>query len=214
MEQLYEAFYARFDTPSKKVGALMMGADDLVGNAYTVSMKVEDGVMVAWIANKFGAERGFFDRETSERIQLALAKGWEVRALLSFVAYSDVPEPGVYWGEMAVFCFSPSIQDKASAFIDRIATRLGEGVRPKINLGQSSVQKMLSNPDFMPKDTVALPKKEIGTAIIKDHLSMSDKMVEQGRARNKGCYVVSWIFIIAVAALVIYIALRVMGVIA
>lgn len=185
----------------------MMGADDLVGNAYSISMEVQDGRMVAWISNKFGAKRAFLDEETSQKIQLAQARGQEVRALLSFVAYTDAPEPGFYWGEVAVFCFDPSVSQPVEAFIKRIGERLAEGVRPRIDLGSEAIRKMLDDPNWMPSETVPLPKKEVGMAILKQHQSLGDKMVEQGRARNKGCYVVSWLFILVIVAFLVYMGL-------
>lgn len=185
----------------------MMGADDLVGNAYSISMEVQDGRMVAWISNKFGAKRAFLDEEASQEIQLAQARGQEVRALLSFVAYTDAPEPGFYWGEVAVFCFDPSVSQPVEAFIKRIGERLAEGVRPRIDLGSEAIRKMLDDPNWMPSETVPLPKKEVGMAILKQHQSLGDKMVEQGRARNKGCYVVSWLFILVIVAFLVYMGL-------
>lgn len=185
----------------------MMGADDLVGNAYSISMEVQDGRMVAWISNKFGAKRAFLDEEASQKIQLAQARGQEVRALLSFVAYTDAPEPGFYWGEVAVFCFDPSVSQPVEAFIKQIGERLAEGVRPRIDLGSEAIRKMLDDPNWMPSETVPLPKKEVGMAILKQHQSLGDKMVEQGRARNKGCYVVSWLFILVIVAFLVYMGL-------
>ena len=204
VDQSYEGFYARFDTPSKKQGSLLMGADNIVGNDYTVEFRNEDGRIVAWLRNKFDAEIGYFNVDGSRKLQLANARGQKIRALLSFVAYTDTPEPGLYWGEMAVFCFNPAYEKEMNAFIDRIAKSLGEGVRPNIDLGSSAVRKIFDEPGWIPKETVPLPKKETGMAVLKDHQSISEKMVEQGRANNRGCYIVSWAFIaIVVVAIVL-----------
>lgn len=211
MEQ-FEGFYAEFDTPSKKEGAQMMGADDLVGAPYSVALKVQDGKSVAWLTNQFGAERGFLGDKDSQRVQLALARGWKVQARLAFVAYSDAPDPGHYWGEMAVFCFAPTVAEKVEVFAAGVGRQLGEGVRPKIDLGAGAVKKMLADPSWLPNERVPLPKKQKGTAVFKDHLTMSDKMVEQGRARNKGCYVVSWAFIVLVVGLLVWGALKLFGI--
>ena len=204
VDQSYEGFYARFEAMNKSAGSLLMGPDNIVGNDYLIEFRTDEGRTVVWIRNKFNAEIGFFDVEGSRKIQLAHARGQMIRVLLSFVAYSDLPDPGLYWGEMAVFCFNPAYEKEMGAFVDRIALRLAEGVRPAISFGSSSVKKIFEQPEWIPSDTVPFPKKEKGMAILKDHQSMSEKMIEQGRARNKGCYVVSWIFI---AAVVIGIAL-------
>ena len=194
----YTGFYARFDTVSKKEGALLMGADNIVGDDFEVFFKTDDGTVTAWIKNKFGAEVGYLDIDASRKLQLANARNQAIRALLSFVAYSDNPEPGCYWGQMALFCYNPAYSKEFDAFIDRCSKRIAEGIRPKIDLGSQAVQKIVTETDWMPNETISLPKKETGSAVLKDHISMSEKMIEQGRSRNVGCYVISWAFIILV----------------
>ena len=39
---------------------------------------------------------------------------------------------------------------------------------------------------------------------MKSHRKMSEKMIEQGRKGNKGCYVVSWLFLLLLIALVLF----------
>lgn len=204
MDQSFEGFYARFETPSKAVGSMLMGADSLVGDDFKVEFRTEDGRVVAWFRNKFDAEVGFLDADGSRKLQLANARGQKIRAVLSFVAYSDEPDPGLYWGEMAIFCFNPAYMQEMDAFVDRVRGRIAEGIRPKIDLRGSAVQKIFDEPDWVPTETVALPKKERGMAVLKDHQSMSEKLIEQGRARNKGCYAVSWAFIIVVVAAIAF----------
>lgn len=204
MDQSYEGFYARFESASKNQGSLMMGPDHIVGDDYEVEFRTEDNRVVVWLKNKFGAEAGFLDVEASRKLQLAAAREQRIRAILSFVAYSDEPDPGLYWGQMAIFCFNPAYEKEMDAFVDRVAKKIGEGVRPNIDLGSSAVAKIFEEPDWVPNDTVPLPKKETGMAILKDHQSMSEKMIEQGRAGNKGCYAISWIFIAIVVVAIIY----------
>ena len=204
MNQIYEGYYARFDTPDKAVGSMLMGPDHLVGDDYEVFFKTEEGRVVAWVRNKFGAETGFFDVDTSRKLQLANAREMAIRAVLSYVAYSDEPDPGLYWGQMAVFCFAPRYAAEMNAFIDRVAARIGEGTRPAIDLGSQAVSKVVDDPSWFPTETMPLPQKEAGMAVLKDHRSMSEKMIEQGRAGNKGCYAVSIAFIVIVVLAIIY----------
>lgn len=212
MDQSYEGFYAQYDTPSKKVGSMLMGADTLVGDDLKVDFRTEEGCVTAWLLNKFDAEVGFLDTDGSRKLQLANARGQKIRVILSFVAYSDEPDPGHYWGEVAVMCFNPAYVEEMDAFADRVGSRMADGVRPDVNLGASAVKKIFDEPDWVPVDTVALPKKEKGMAVLKDHQSMSEKMIEQGRAKNMGCYVISWVFIIAVVAAAAYGIARLAGV--
>ncbi len=206
MEQLYEGYYARFDTENKNIGGMLMGPDHLVGDDYEVFFKTDEGRVVAWVRNRFGAETGFFDVNTSRKLQLANAREQTIRAVLSFVAYTDEPDPGMYWGQMAVFCFSPRYADEMNAFVDRIAAKIAEGVRPNIDLGSQAVSKILEEKDWIPDQTMPLPEKQVGSAVLKDHRTMSEKMIEQGRAGNKGCYAVSIAFIaIAVVAVAFFV---------
>ena len=209
-DRSYEGFYARFDTVSKTQGGLLMGADNIVGDDFKVFFKTENGIVVAWVKNKFDAEVGYFDVDASRRLHLAQARGFSIRAILSFVAYSDTPDPGCYWGQMALFCYNPAYAKEFDAFIDRCAKKIGEGSRVNVDLGSQAVAKIFEEEGWMPSDTVPLPKKEKGMAVLKDHQSMSEKMIEQGRAKNKGCYVVSWAFIIIVIAAIVY-GLHLMG---
>ena len=204
MDQSYEGFYARYETPSKQVGSLLMGPDNLVGDDYELDFRTEDGRVVVWLKNKFGAEVGYLDVDGSRRVQLANARGQKVRALLAFVAYSDEPDPGTYWGHMAVICYNPAYEAEMGAFVDRIAQRLADGVRPNIDLRGDGVKRIFDEPEWIPSDTVALPDKKKGMAVLKDQRSISEKMIEQGRARNRGCYVVSWAFIVIVVLVAAY----------
>lgn len=203
-EYLYSGFYSRFDTTSKSDGSLLMGPDNIVGDDYSLVVKSKDGINRAWLVNKFNKEVGFLDVDASRKVQLAQAKGQVIRSILSFVAYSDNPDPGCYWGEVAVFCYNPSYEREFNVFIDNCASKISEGIRPNIDLGQQSVQKVLSDNSWIPKETIPFPKKEIGSAILKDHRSISEKVIEQGRSKNVGCYVISWAFIILLVLLIAY----------
>ena len=45
METTYTGFYARFDTPSKKDAAVLLGADNLVGDLFDVEFVTEESSM-------------------------------------------------------------------------------------------------------------------------------------------------------------------------
>ena len=57
METTYTGFYARFDTPSKKDAAVLLGADNLVGDLFDVEFVTEEGTAVAWMVNRFAIGR-------------------------------------------------------------------------------------------------------------------------------------------------------------
>lgn len=207
IDRSYEGFYARFDPPSQKDGVLLMGADNIVGSDYEIIFKAENGINVAWAKNRFGFEVGSFDIDTSRKLQIAKGRGQTVRALLAFVGFSDTPEPGHYWGQMALFCYNPAYAAEMDAFIDRIAAKLIQGIRPRIDLGNKAVEKIFTEKDWLPSETVSFSKKESSSVIMKDERTITEGLVEQARAGNKGCYVISIAFIVVVVlALLIGIA--------
>ena len=172
----YFGTYHRFETPSKKDAALLLGADNLVGDKYDIEFVTESGQRAAWLRNRFGAKIGFFDADFSRQLSVIVARGWTVQAVLSFVAYTDRPAPGRYWGEVAVICFDPALEDAFGPFVDNLSRRLADGVRPEVELGEQGVAKVVeSKGSWAPAKHVPFPEKETGTAIMKSRRKMSEK---------------------------------------
>lgn len=201
----YFGTYARFDTLSKKDAAALLGADNLIGDVFEIVFQTENGVSTAWMKNRFGGLIGFFDAAFSRKLNVLAARGWKLQAVLSFVAFTDRPEPGHYWGQAAVICFDPTLEQAFGPFIASTAQRLSDGVRPEVDLGEQGVEQVVSsNGTWTPKKTVAFPAKETGTVIMKSRRKMSEKLIEQGRKGNKGCYAVSWLFLLLLVALALF----------
>ena len=201
----YFGTYARFDTASKKDAAVLLGADNLVGDVFDIEFVTENGVRTAWMKNRFGAMIGFFEPDVSRELSLYEAKGYELRALLSFIAYSEMPDPGEYWGEAALICYDPKDAEAFECFTGNIAARMAEGIRPEVQLGEQGYAKVIeSKGTWKPTKTVPFPDKKAGVALLKTRRSVSEKMIEQGRKGNKGCYIVSWVFLLALVAGVLF----------
>lgn len=198
----YFGTYQRFDTLSKKDATLLIGADCVVGEAFEIFFKTENGKRIAWMKNRFGAEVGFFDEDFSRKLSLCEAKGFVMKALFALVAYNDLPSPGFYWGEAAVMCYDPRLAEPFETFIAGIGERLGNGVRPDISFGEQGVDQIIqSNGTWQPTQTVPMPEKQAGMAVLKARKKVSEGLIEQGRQGNKGCYAVSWLFIILLVVL-------------
>ncbi len=211
MEDLrYYGEYARFNTTSKKDAALLTGADNIVGDSFSISLRADHGSTTAWIVNKFGVSIGFIDGATIIReLQLCFARTWTVRAFLSFVAYTDSPEPGFYWGEVALVCNDPHYNTEFDAFSKKVCSMLADGVRPDVSLGTTGVDSIIRmKGDWMTHNRRPYPKLAGGTVYLKKRARLSEKIIEQGRARNKGCYAISILFICAVCALIVFGILR------
>lgn len=209
----YFGTYARFETASKREAAALLGADNLVGDMFEIVFETEADTSVAWLRNRFGGMIGYFDTETSRTLNVLSARGWNLHAILSFVAFSDSPKPGYYWGQAALLCFDKKYKQAFDVFLKNISKRLAGGVRPDISLGEQGIEKVIeSGGVWTPKDTVKLPPKEEGTAIVKDSRKFSEKLIEQSRQGNKGCYAASWVLLLGIVALILF-SLKTCGVI-
>lgn len=208
----YYGSYARFETASKREAAALLGADNLVGDAFDIVFETENGTSVAWMKNRFGGMIGFFDPELSRQLKILSTRGWSLHAVLSFVAYSDTPKPGYYWGQAAIICYDKKYEHAFDIFTETVGKRLADGIRPDIALGEQGVGKVVeSDGSWTPKDRVKLPSKEEGTVIVKDCRKLSEKLIEQSRKGNKGCYLASWAFLLILVAVALF-ALKSCGV--
>lgn len=203
MSQPYFGAYHTFDTSTKDMGAALLGADNMVGDVYTIAIELGEEGRRAWLVNRFGERVGFFPPDFSRKLSVLAAEGLELRAVLSYVAYSSEPEPGHYWGDAAVIGYSPVDAGAFERFIAQVSARMADGVRTNVAFEGEGVRRIIeSDGAWVPSQTVPAPEKRKGSVVMKSHRSMLDKVVEQGRARKAGCYVVSWAFIIAVIALI------------
>lgn len=201
----YIGTYQTFQTVSRKEAANLIGADNLVGDRYTIECTLEDGIQKAWLVNRFNQRIGFFEPQYSRQLSIFKAQGMELTALLSFVAFTDHPEPGYYWGDVAVIAFDPTYQVAMEAFLMGIAKEMTKGKRPRVQLEKRGIDHIIeSNGSWLPTETVPYPVKEKGTALVKTRRSITDRLVEESRKGNKGCYLLSWAFLLGIVALVIF----------
>lgn len=205
MAQPYFGSYETFDTSSKDAGAALLGADNMIGDVYTIDLELGEEGHRAWLVNRFDERVGFFSPAFSRKLSILAAEGLDMRAVLSYVAYSGDPEPGHYWGEAAVIAFSPADAAAFERFIAQVSARMADGVRTNVAFEGEGVKRIIdSDGTWVPTQTVPMPEKRKGSVIMKSHRSMLDKTIEQGRARKTGCYILSWAFIIVVIALIVW----------
>lgn len=207
----YFGKYVRFETESKKAASGLLGADNLIGDVYDIVVEIVDGAQKAWLVSRFDERVGFFEPELSRKVSIMQAQGMTCKAVLAFVAFTDHPDDGVYWGKVALVCFNPAYADEFGAFLQKLSAKLADDVHPKIDLSGERVEKVIeTGGEWFPTQTSSITSKEKGTAIVKRRRSMTDKLVEQGRAGNKGCYVLSWVFLLALVAGIVFVAMKVL----
>lgn len=201
---LYFGTYAQFETASKKDAAPLLGADNLVGDIFEIEFVTQEGLKTAWMKNRFGALVAYFDYATSRELAIYEARGWKLRSILSFVAFSESAEDGKYWGETALVCYAPG-HEAFDEFVVNVSQRIGEGIRPDLDLGQEGIEHVIkSDGAWSPSKTIPLPTMQKGHAILKSRRKITEKLIEQGRKGNKGCYFLSWAFLLALIAALIF----------
>lgn len=201
----YFGTYQTFQTASRKDAAGLLGSDNLIGDRYTIDCTIENGMQKAWLVNKFGARIGYFDPDFSRQLSLLKAADMTLVGMLSFVAFTEHPEPGHYWGEAAVVAFPTADNAIFDTFVNGCADLIGKGIRPKLSLGEEGVDRIVeSEGTWIPADRVPMPQKEKGMAILKRRKSFTDALVEEGRKGNKGCYLLSWALLLALVAAVVF----------
>lgn len=201
----YFGKYADFDTVSKSEAGELLGANNAVGDVYNIELEMEDGSYRAWLVNQFGSRIGFFDTEVSRKLSITAADGLVCKAVLSFVAFTNHPGEGHYWGSAAIVCYNPAYEKEFTKFIASLSDKIGDDVRPRIDFDKEAVQRIIdTDGEWMPTQTTLLPSDVKGMAIIKRRRRLVDKLTSQGRARNKGCYVASWVFLLLIVALIVF----------
>lgn len=202
----YFGQYLRFDTASKRDGAALAGPNVAVGDIGEIRFVLDENKRrIAWLRNPYGQLIGHLSSLDSYNLAVIEAKGWELRYVLSFTAYSEQPEPGCYWGEVALIAYDPRNAGAMETFLKVFAKAVGDGLRPNPELSGDALTQMLADPaNWKSTSKVKLPSNGDGTAVLKDHRSVHDKLLDMARSRNVGCYVVSWAFILALVALVVF----------
>lgn len=197
----YFGTYHRFETASKKEAGRLLGADNLVGDLYHIDCTMEGTTHKAWLVSRFDQRIGYFDENFSRDLSILAARDLTLVAVLSFIAFTESPEPGHYWGEAAVVAYEPSQADDFETFVQNVALRMQDGIRTSVSFEPDGVNRIIeSRGTWIPEKTIPLPQKEKGTVIMKSRRSLSERAIEQGRKGNKGCYLVSWAFLLALVA--------------
>ena len=192
----YLGTYAKATCPDKKMVGLLMGADTLVGDEFELFFKTENGDPVAWVRNRFGDEIGSFDRNISYRLSAIQADGWTIRVDLAFIGVSEGKESNQYWAMMGIVGSSPRYSEEVDVFFKKVCEQHMNGIRPDLELNTASIDQMLAaKGNWLPSKNVLDTISKKKGVIVKGERSLSEKIVEQGRAGNKGCYAISWAFI-------------------
>ncbi|MFR4803546.1 MAG: hypothetical protein ACLT98_09635 [Eggerthellaceae bacterium] len=203
---VYFGAYVRFQTVDKRSGAAIAGPDNAVGDCGEIVWQLDEKKrQQAWLKNRFGQLVGYLDHADSYKLAIYRAKGWTIRYVLSFTAYSETPGPAST-GAGGRHRHAPRYADEFDAFVRALPARRRTG-RARSRSRRRRRCKRSGRPDgWEPSNKVKIPKGSGRTVILKERRSAHDKLLDKGRSGNIGCYIVSWAFILGLVAFAVWAA--------
>ena len=135
--------YARFETESKEDAAAFLGADNIIGDAFSIEQEYVDGKRTAWIVNPFGKRMGTIDEKTAEKVDLCNAKGWNTVALLHSLLFTGKAlNQALYWGSGSYHFLRPGNMKSLSLRYRKCRKAARRGIRPDVSLGRDSLRRL------------------------------------------------------------------------
>ena len=213
------AKYARATAQNKEQAAKLLNSDNIIGDCYELKTKIVEGEHKAIALNRFGDSPAFFDEDIAREIDLCKAKGLKTVAYLSLIGFTETnseakeAKPSNYWADFLIIGYSPAYKDEFETFLNNVSKALSNGKRPDLSINQEEFDKIVdSKGKWFPTKTISAPKKEKGTVILRSRMTARDKVIEQGRNKNIGCYILSWVFLLAVVTGIIYLIAKLLGI--
>ena len=202
----YYGTYAIGKATSKEEAGKLLGADNVIGDVYKVETRLTDGKHVARVINRFGNSPVEFSEGISREIALCETKGFVTYAILTCVGFTQIKNDGEYWAEFIIISFPKKDLDIFSVYVDNLSKEVKDYKRPEVDLKAEEVEEIIKNKgDYISLTQHSKIDKIKGQVILKSRVKLSEKLIEQGRKKNPGCYIFGWLFLLVVIALIILI---------
>ncbi|MDR1713261.1 MAG: hypothetical protein LBR39_03800 [Coriobacteriales bacterium] len=228
VEQVYCGFYGSFDPRDKTGGSFLIGTEGIIGA--DIGLELRDG-QPWLTAPADGRPIAIPDEPAATRLRELLQQDWEIRCILARTIYrtddkgftgefaalaiqagnSEAAGQNVAAGVSAAAGQS-SADRSVTAEVDvtaalhrfgqHIAERLRAGERPSLALTQLQLARVLdSNGEWYLTKAEPKPSLPEGAYVYRGRRSWSESLISQAYQHNKGCGILSWVVIIAIAAL-------------
>ena len=212
----YFAKYVRGFANNKEQAAKLFNSDNIVGDLFQIKTNIKDGKHTSSIYNKFGESPVFFNEEISREIEILKSKNMNIVGILSLVGFSEdksEERESNYWAEFLIIAYPKNYSEEFNNFVNNASKKLSNGTRPDVSLNKQEVEKVISTKgQWFPSKTKKMPKKEKGTVFLRTRKTFKDRIIEQGRKKNIGCYIVSWVFLLLFVTFLIYFISRIVGI--
>lgn len=208
----YFGKYAIATPASKEEAAKLLNSDNVIGDIYDVICTQEDGHR-AYVLNRFNDKPAYFNKDDSRTLAVNEAAGMVSKAILTLVGFTEgAGNETNYWAQFALISYPKSKEEIYKNYVAKVSDSIKHDRRPEVALSAAEVRELEdANGHWRSDKVVPLPEKKKGTAFIKTHVSLSDKMVEEGRKNNPGCYIFGWAGLLAVVGLFVLLIAKIIG---
>ncbi|MCF0231897.1 MAG: hypothetical protein HUJ63_06460, partial [Enterococcus sp.] len=206
------ASYVRFFAGEAKNAAYLMGPDNAVGDMLHFETVSTPNALVTEILNRFDKKIGILEPQDSHDIRILEEKDWQIFGLLDYVAVHTEVKTN-YCAGVLLLAAPNKYSESLENFTMLLSSELSEGKRLDALLSPSEQKEMFANNgEFLPTRRRALEKEE-NFKYLKTEASLKEKIYEQGRQKNPGCYIVSISFLVLIAAGLIFLLLKFLSII-
>lgn len=187
----------------KKANNALSGGEGVIGCRVSFEFTQDgEGNPFVKVLSPNGVSFGGFSPEFSQTLTELHDSGRVCTGILSLVGFTDGEG---YWGEFAVLAYNPDEADAWETFITTLAEKYAQGHRPDIDITQKTSRHIVeTGGTWCDLKKAKDPKLKGGEAIVKRHRTARDNLVDQAVKGNKGCWVGTVVFWVAVAALIVF----------
>ena len=210
MTEDYLGKYVIAKPTSKEEAGKLLGSDNIIGDVYKVVNALEGTTHTSKVLNRFKDSPAFFDEDISRELSLNEAKGMITYAILTCVGFTQIGNDGDYWAEFIVISFPKKDIDIFSVYIDEVSKAIKNNKRPKVDLSQAEIKEVINNEGkYISSSKHPQIEKKKGQVVLKSRVKLTDKMVEEGRKRNPGCFIFGWLFLLLFVTFLVFVSMKI-----
>lgn len=211
--QNFFATYCRLELESEEQIAQPHGDTIVIGQE--IKLKCETyinnrgkDVIRVTVLNLADELLGFLPYREAHRIFDCSKDNWTCCVVPSAVGFKESDRS--FWAEVAVFCYSEDKIAILKPFVKQLIERISEGDHPSLSISEKTFERLLSGADIQYELKKAkLPKLAKGEAYYKTKQTQTERMILAAADRKKGCYWGAAAVAIVIAAIIIFIVLKV-----
>lgn len=198
MQEIYTK-YIQAKPANKIQAAQLTSSNSVVGNFFNLEYDKEIKQII--IFNKYKYPVAQLSAEDSKKIYLQINKENIIKCMLAYVTYCQ--PKNCHYATFLFIAYPKQYKKAYNNFTNLIKSKIEQGIYPQINIEKYEHNQIIKkNGNFRIQKNIK-PDLKSGTVIVKDKISFTEKLIEEARNKNKGCYFASIVFLLTLAAFII-----------